>query len=284
LLNQAGIITKTNFYSPEIPSEEVFLQAHSKNYLQNLKRADVIAAFTEMPFLRYIPGFISYNRVVTPAFYATGGSILAGELALKYGWAINLSGGYHHASSDHYGGFCAIADITLLIKELKRNHPKIKKVLIVDLDAHQGNGHERDFRRDSDVYILDMYNASVYPQDLIAKNGIDLDVGLEPFTGDKAYLSLLSKSLQTAFDEANPDLVVYVAGTDVLQGDPLGQLSLTPNGVLKRDEMVFQSAIRRNVPIVMLLSGGYQPINAKVIADSIQNLIQSFSLNSLGQS
>ncbi len=191
-----------------------------------------------------------------------------------------MSGGYHHASSNQYGGFCALADITLLIKELRRHHPKIKKVLIVDLDAHQGNGHENDFMNDPDVFILDMYNNAAYPHDIVARMRIDCDVGVSPLTEDKPYLSLLEEALQVSFEKAQPDIVVYVAGTDVLTGDPLGQLALTEKGVLKRDQLVFKEALTRKVPIVMLLSGGYQQINAKVIASSIQNLIEEFSLRS----
>lgn len=142
--------------------------------------------------------------------------------------------------------------------------------MIIDLDAHQGNGHERDFTGDDRVYIFDMYNGYIYPNDSRAKRGISKRIELTPYTSDDVYLELLGSSLKDSLNKFQPDLILYNAGTDCLTGDPLGALDITPDGIRRRDEIVF--TIRDKIPIVMVTSGGYQRNNARIIADSILNL------------
>lgn len=227
--------------------------------------------------MRFFPSRLSRQIVLLPMLYQTGGSLLAARAALVHGWAINLGGGFHHGSFADGQGFCPLADISLIVKNL-RLAKKAEKFMIIDLDAHQGNGHGRDFIGDDDTYILDVYNAEIYPQDIVAKAGIDLAVELSSFTGDTEYLAAVGRALQQAFETFTPDMVIYVAGTDILSGDPLGGMDISPQGVIRRDEMVFAQALQRKIPIVMLLSGGYQKSNADVIARSIRNLDQRFDL------
>lgn len=161
--------------------------------------------------------------------FQTGGSVLAGKLALERGWAINIGGGFHHCSSNKGGGFCAYADITLLIHFVFNYYPQtVRNVMIVDLDAHQGNGHERDFKNNPNVYIMDVYNKGIYPFDELAKGYINKRVELQHFTQDEEYLRLVSKNFEEALNEFKPHLVVYNAGTDILTGDPLGCLAVSP--------------------------------------------------------
>lgn len=161
--------------------------------------------------------------------FQTGGSLLASKLALQNGWGINLGGGFHHCSSANGGGFCAYADISLIIHKLVVEEHQLNKVMIVDLDAHQGNGHERDFLNNDHVFIFDMYNSFIYPRDHVAKNGINIAVELKPHTNDEAYLAKLRKFLDISLTKFHPDMIVYNAGTDILQGDPLGLLDITRN-------------------------------------------------------
>lgn len=161
--------------------------------------------------------------------YQTGGSILASKLALQNGWSINLGGGFHHCSSSNGGGFCAYADISLIIHKLVVEERQLDKVMIVDLDAHQGNGHARDFLNNKNVFIFDMYNAFIYPRDHAAKNGIDMAVELKPHTNDETYLAKLRKFLDLSLTKFQPEMIVYNAGTDILLGDPLGMLDITVN-------------------------------------------------------
>eukprot|EP00075_Anas_platyrhynchos_P034147 XP_027323400.1 histone deacetylase 11 isoform X5 [Anas platyrhynchos] len=197
----------------------------------------------------------------------------------------NNGGGFHHCSSDKGGGFCAYADITLAIKFLFERVPGVSKATIIDLDAHQGNGHERDFMDDQRVYIMDAYNRYIYPGDGFAKpilcllsntetflGAIKRKVELEWGTEDTEYLQKVHTHVEGALNELKPDIIVYNAGTDILDGDPLGGLAISPQGIVKRDEVVFKAARSRRIPILMVTSGGYQKRTARIIADSILNL------------
>ncbi|XP_049682646.1 histone deacetylase 11 isoform X4 [Accipiter gentilis] len=184
----------------------------------------------------------------------------------------NNGGGFHHCSSDKGGGFCAYADITLAIKFLFERVQGVSKATIIDLDAHQGNGHERDFMDDHRVYIMDVYNRYIYPGDGFAKRAIKRKVELEWGTEDTEYLQKVHTHVEGALNELKPDIIVYNAGTDILDGDPLGGLAISPQGIVKRDEVVFKAARRRRIPILMVTSGGYQKRTARIIADSILNL------------
>ena len=288
-LTEKQILKENQHFEPPYPDDSVLERVHSKEHLAELTLAENIARFTEIGVLASLPDEVAYERIMVPARYATSGSILAGELALDYGYSINLGGGYHHASTHSYEGFCALADITLSIKYLQDNfsqgkysqkkHSHIQKVMIIDLDAHQGNGHGHDFTGDDNVFVLDMYNKDIYPYDHVAKKGIDFNVELAPFTQDKQYLALLANALEQSFKQFQPDIIYYIAGTDILDGDPLGALSISADGVIKRDEMVFERAMNNNIPIVMLLAGGYKMNNAPIIADSIENLFEKFDLS-----
>lgn len=161
--------------------------------------------------------------------YQTGGSVLASKLALQNGWSINLGGGFHHCSSSSGSGFCAYADISLIINKLLVEEQQLSKVMIVDLDAHQGNGHERDFINNKNVFIFDMYNAFIYPRDNFAKGRINIAVELKPHTNDDVYIAKLKKFLDISLLKFKPDIIVYNAGTDILMGDPLGMLDITDN-------------------------------------------------------
>jgi histone deacetylase 11 len=230
----------------------------------------------------FLPGPILRWRVLNPMLYATYGSILAGCAAVnnkKYG--INLSGGYHHASSTSCGGFCIYADITLTVHWLRKWYPsQVRKVMIVDLDAHQGNGHETDFLGDSDVFIIDFYNDSIYPGDYSAKEAIRYQENFDWHNGDEEYLDKLENALSICIKQFAPDFIVYNAGTDCMEGDPLGSMSISAEGIVERDEKVFRHATENRIPVLMLLSGGYQQQNAPTIARSIANLNAKFRLYS----
>ncbi|XP_024083329.1 histone deacetylase 11 isoform X2 [Cimex lectularius] len=239
-----------------------------------------VAAIAEIPCLALLPNILTQKCYLRPMRYQTNGSVLAGQLALSHGWAVNIGGGFHHCSKDRGGGFCPYADITLLIENVfKNNSNRAKKAMIIDLDAHQGNGYARDFTGNSNVFIMDVYNSGIYPNDEEAKRAITCKVELHFYTADREYLDLVESNLDSSLKRFHPDIIVYNAGTDILKGDPLGRLSITPAGIIKRDELVFSKAINKGVPIVMLTSGGYCRETAKIIADSIKNLHQLGLIN-----
>ncbi|VVC88883.1 unnamed protein product [Leptidea sinapis] len=218
-----------------------------------------------------VPNVFVQRAYLKPMRLQTGGSILAGKLALERGWAINIGGGFHHCSSTKGGGFCPYADITLLIKFLVM-YRSVQNVMIVDLDAHQGNGYERDFLGVPEVYIMDMYNKYIYPKDEKAKGAIRRKIELNNRVEDLEYMVKLRQNLKAALKEFKPDILVYNAGTDILDDDPLGHMHISDIGIIKRDEFVFEMCKTHKIPIVMLTSGGYLRKTARIIANSIVNL------------
>ncbi|XP_035244624.1 histone deacetylase 11 isoform X3 [Anguilla rostrata] len=280
-LKEEQFITDGNIVEAREATEEDLLVVHTKRYLNKLKNhilegsrewSLVVATITEIPPLLFLPNFLVQRKVLRPLRTQTGGTIMAGKLAMDRGWAINVGGGFHHCSSDKGGGFCAYADITLAIKFLFERVEGVSKATIIDLDAHQGNGHERDFLEDRRVYIMDVYNRYIYPGDGYAKRAIKRKVELDWGTEDQEYLQKVELHSEGALNETRPDIIIYNAGTDILDGDPLGGLAISPQGIVKRDEIVFRAARRHGIPILMVTSGGYQKKTARIIADSILNL------------
>jgi histone deacetylase 11 len=196
-----------------------------------------------------------------------GGTVAAARMALEGGACVNLSGGYHHASSDEGGGFCVYADVPIAVATLQ-----LGRVLIVDLDAHQGNGFERALGDRSDVAFLDMYNRQIYPRDDEARRAIRWEVPLRAGAADGEYLERLGQVLPQALDEFKPDFAFYIAGTDIYEQDPLGSLAVSAEGVFQRDRFVFEELFKRGVPWVMVLGGGYTLESHRLVARSVASL------------
>ena len=273
LVEQVGI-DEGAFYLPEPVTDEELLKVHTSSYLESLSKSANIALIAEVMIAALVPNAILQKHLLEPIRYGTGGTILGCALAREQGWAINLSGGYHHAKADSGGGFCFFADVPLAVAKMRETRPR-GKVLIVDLDAHQGNGNASIFRDDPRVDIFDVFNRSIYPGDYEAARHVRYNHPVGMFIGDKEYLGLLERELPPAVDESAPELIFYNAGTDVLAGDPLGGMSITVGGILRRDGFVFRTALDRKIPIVMLLSGGYTRKSAGVIGRSIKNLLKN---------
>jgi histone deacetylase 11 len=227
-------------------------QIHTDAYLASLRDSKVVARITEVGPVAFLPIGTIETRLLKPFRCMVAGSIVAARVALQTGIGINLGGGFHHCSANEGGGFCAYADITAICTYL-RAHSAVRNIAIVDFDAHQGNGHERDAlkRREErgsesprDTIVLDVYNQQIYPYDVPAMAGIDIDLPIDSGTGDDIYLSEVSYGLRvlrkTCLESwsAMPDLVIYNAGTDILENDPLGQLMVSETGVKIRDNMV----------------------------------------------
>lgn len=189
---------------------------------------------------------------------SVGATIAATRQALGDGVSANLAGGTHHGFPDHGEGYCVFNDVAVAARLAQRDLG-IARVLIVDLDVHQGNGTAKIFERDDSVFTLSVHAAGNYP---FRKERSDLDVELDDGTGDAAYLTALDDALDAAFARARPQLVFYVAGADPYEGDRLGKLALTVDGLRTRDRRVF-AAVRRfggsGVPCVVTMAGGYCP-------------------------
>ncbi len=262
-------------YKPDLVSEKDLLLVHSVDYLRKLEQSNYVSQIAEMGALSYMPNFLLQRNLLDPMKYATQGTVLGAELALKSGWAINLSGGYHHAKANSGEGFCFFADIPLAAYKLWQQ-PKYKnlKILIVDLDAHQGNGHESIFKDNPKIAVLDVYNRQIYPNDMQARKYIKYDYPVISNIKDKEYLELVKNGLEKAINTEKPELIIYNAGTDIFEKDPLGKMKISKKGIIERDFMVFKMAIERKIPILMVLSGGYTLESALIISESIESVIE----------
>ncbi len=255
------------------------LTVHDRAYLERLQRSRFIAQALELPELALLPRCILERHVLRAMRFAVKGTILAAYAAIAHGIAVNLSGGYHHASRDRGEGFCLYSDIAIAITMLRKTHliEPDAAVLIIDLDAHQGNGLERIFLQDDSVHILDMYNQNIYPQDWWAKDGIDYNIPINSSISDQDYLNQLKLNLSKILSqETQPKIAFYNAGTDIYCNDPLGRLNISKKGIFERDRFVFDTLVKANIPWVMLPSGGYTKESYLLIADSIEYILNTW--------
>ena len=243
---------------------------HSREYLQTLNRSLVVARAVEvLPFALAPRAFLRW-ALLTPMRWAVAGTLLAAREALRTGLAFSLSGGFHHAKPNHGEGFCLFNDIGYAIHCL-RAEVGLKTILYVDLDAHQGNGVCAVFADDPSVKLFDVYNGDIFPYyEDEARARLDVSRPIESGTQDGPYLELLGRDLPEFF-RANSDaeLVIYNAGSDLVRGDSLGDLALSPEGILQRDLLVLHQARQRNMPLVFLPGGGYTKNSYLMIARSI---------------
>jgi histone deacetylase 11 len=248
------------------------LAVHTPGYLDTLRHASTIAGIVEVPQAAYLPAAILDRCLLRPMRWATAGTLLACREALAHGCAINLSGGYHHASADRGEGFCFYDDTAIAIRALRASGelPTPARIIYIDLDAHQGNGVARDLMDDRSAFILDMYNADIYPNDHEARRRIDCNLPLRMGTKGTKYLATLEhelpRFLDAVHDPAIPTLAIYNAGTDPYEHDALGGLRLSYEDILARDRLVLTELTRRTIPWATLPSGGYSPDSYRMIA------------------
>jgi len=247
--------------TPSAPvSDQDLLRIHTLKYLATLTSSKVIARALEIYPLRWLPNSVLRARLLEPMRWATQGTIDAAHWAVSNGCAINLSGGYHHAHADHGEGFCLFADIPVAIAALRASGGlhAIDKVIIVDLDAHRGNGFEAIYIQDDDVQFFDLYNFQAYPGDLDEPNRFPHLHPLRAGMDGEGYHNVLRRHLPIFLDEhRDAKLVFYNAGTDILAGDPIGHLNVAADQVFERDRYVIDQFDDRGFPWVMLPSGGY---------------------------
>lgn len=249
LLLDNGICSPENFFTPTKVSEEKILRVHAKDYYEDLLRLTL-----DKKAVRKL-GFPLRKDLVDRGHYIIDGTIKGCEFALENGVAMNIAGGTHHAYRDHGEAFCllndqAVAAIDLLERRLA------KKILIVDLDVHQGNGTAKIFEHDDRVFTFSMHGAKNYP---FKKEQSDLDIGLDDGLRDTAYLEILEGTLPKLLKKVQPDFVCYLSGVDILASDKLGRLGCTIDGCKQRDEFVFESLKKANIPVQVSMGGGYSP-------------------------
>ena len=235
-----------NFYIPEPCSVETLKEAHTEDYINKIKNKTL-----DKNEIRKI-GFPLVDSVVRRSFIATGGTVLATKLALNYGIACNTAGGSHHATSNEGAGFCVFNDVAVAAKYLT-SRGLANKILIIDLDVHQGNGNSEIFKNDNQVFTFSMHSKVNYP----AKKSVsDLDIELEENLEDREYIDILKNNLKY-LNEEEFDFVFYIAGVDIHYNDRLGKLKISDNGIFERDELVIDNFFSNKIPICGVLGGGY---------------------------
>ena len=235
------------FVKPEFVDVETLLLAHSEDYVRG-----VIELSLPAEVVRRI-GMPNTDSVATRALAATGGTLLAARLALKQGIACNTAGGSHHASADSGAGFCVFNDVAVAARRLLAEGA-IGQALVVDLDVHQGDGTARIFEGDPSVFTLSMHAEKNFPH---RKATSDLDVELADGTGDVAYLEKLEEILPALLSSVRPDIVFFNAGVDPHADDKLGRLSLTDDGLGRREAYVLGACLSLEIPVVGVIGGGY---------------------------
>ena len=253
-LDTEGLVGADEYFAPAEVDDSTMMRVHSRDYLSTLDDGRAIATYLEAPVLRVLPTPMLVNNVVRSFRVATGGTILAARFALTHGIGINLAGGYHHAKPNTGEGFNIFNDMAVAIRVLQEDG-SIQKALVVDLDVHQGNGTAACFARDESVFTFSIHQSDLYPWPTGRES--DLDIGLHAPVNDERYLAVLSEHWPAVLDHTQPDIVFFQAGCDVLADDPLGGFAMTHDGVVLRDAMIIDGCVKRGIPVVMLLGGGY---------------------------
>lgn len=242
-----GIVEKRNFYTPELGKKGDILLAHDEQYVN-----DIFNLTLDPKMVRRI-GFPLSRALVERERYLVDGTIKGCVFAQKHGVAFNVAGGTHHAGSNYGEGFCLFNDQAIASFYLLKNN-LASRILIIDLDVHQGNGTAHIFKSTSSVFTLSIHSAKNYP---FIKETSDLDVALPDDTGNEEYLFILQNTLEDVFNKFRPDFVFYQAGVDVLESDKLGKLKLTAAGCSERDKLVFSFCFNQNIPVQVSMGGGY---------------------------
>jgi histone deacetylase 11 len=271
-LIQAGLRTVTDFIQPLELVREQLLKVHTPEYLDSLKDSRVLAKIFEVAVANLIPAAILDWRVLHPMRLAGGGTLMACRLALQNGLAINLGGGYHHADRNHGSGFCCYSDVPIALT-LLREEGKIANILIIDTDAHQGNGFANVLRNTGCGHVIDLFDESIYPFPKVLE---DISIPLPARTNGQKYLAVLEQHVPEAIAEFKPDLIIYNAGSDVLASDPLSSLLVSPDEMCQRDLFVVSQAKKHSIPLAMVLSGGYGPKSASAHAQSIEGILRKY--------
>jgi len=274
LRTSLGPLLRDRWLRPAAPlSRDDLLAVHTPEYLDSLRHSSTIARIVEVPQLAVLPALLLDRCLLRPMRWAAAGTLLAARTALTHSCGvINLSGGYHHASSARGEGFCVYDDIVLAVRLLRREGRLAPdaRIISIDLDAHQGNGVARDAAGDPSIFILDMYNADIYPADAEARRRIDCDLPLRAGARGDLYLDALREHLPTFLSAVHrpglPTLAIYNAGTDPYEADALGGLNLSFNDILERDRLVLTHLHERHIPWIMLPSGGYSRDSYRMIA------------------
>ena len=252
----SGFVPPTHMHEPDRAPIDSLRLVHTERYIEAVRSGTLSEAEQRRIGLPWS------ESLVERSFRAVGGTCEAATAALDRGVTMNLAGGTHHAFPDHGEGFCVFNDVAVAIRTLQR-HGRIRRAVVIDLDVHQGNGTHAIFTGDPSVFTFSMHGGRNYPFHKVAGS---LDVELADGTGDDAYLTALAETLPGVLSASAPDLAIYLAGADSHEGDRLGRLCLTFEGLARRDVMVLDACREVGIPVVITIAGGY----GRNIEDSVR--------------
>ena len=241
---------------PPAASDSQLLHVHTRDYVEKITRGKL------SPLEERRIGFPWSRQMVERSRRSTGATIAAGRSALRDSIACNLAGGTHHAFADNGQGYCVFNDVCVAIKSLQEER-LIQSAAVIDCDVHQGNGTASITAQDDSIFAMSIHCEKNYP---FQKTNGDLDIALPAGTADDAYLASLTNFLPNLLQEVDPDIVFYLAGADPFQGDRLGLLSLSKQGLKRRDQHVISNCLSRKIPLAICMAGGYAP-NVEDIVD-----------------
>lgn len=250
-----GIFEEEDFFTPEAMTDDDLRSTHTEEYLNKLKHQSLTAKE-----IRAI-GFPMSPLLVERGKHIAQGTFVAALYALENGCGMNIAGGTHHSFADRGEGFCIFNDISLAVNALLKRK-KVSRILIVDLDVHQGNGSAKIFEKNEKVFTFSIHGEHNYP---LRKEKSDMDIALKNGVEDNEYLNCLKSTLPSIISLHKPDFIFYQSGVDVLKTDKLGKLNLSPQGCKYRDEMVFHEAYKNQIPIVASMGGGYSTLLKDVV-------------------
>ncbi len=255
-----GTCTESNFFEPEIPNDKHIVAAHDAEYFYDLLNMKISAKASRKIGFPLSEDLVQRERIIAD------GTLKGCHFALEHGIAMNIAGGTHHAYTDHGEAFCMLNDQAIGARYLLKKG-LATKILIIDLDVHQGNGTAEIFKEDPNVFTFSMHGAANYP---FKKEKSDLDIALEKRTTDTVYLSILKETLPKLLDTVQPDFIFYLCGVDVLESDKLGTLGLSLEGCKERDRYVLESCKKLKIPVQCSMGGGYSP-DIKIIVEAHSN-------------
>ena len=255
-----GTIKEDDFFTPEIVPLEYVHRVHDPLYVKKL----INLKLTRSEIRRI--GFPLSKSLINREFLIAGGTLMGAEKAIDHGISMNIAGGTHHAYPDRGEAFCLLNDQAIAAKFLL-DTKKVKKILILDLDVHQGNGTAFIFNKNPNVFTCSVHGAKNYP---FKKEISDLDIPIEDQCRDTIYLNIIKKLLPRLYDEVRPDFIFYLSGVDILKTDKLGRLGITLDGCKKRDELVLSFCKQKGIPLQCSMGGGYSE-EIKIIIEAHAN-------------
>ena len=246
ILKKKNIAKDQNTFKPTEVSKFTLLNVHNEAYINKINNLSL-----SQDEIRKL-GFPLVSSVRRRSFVATGGTVLASKLAVKYKLACNTAGGSHHAFSDQGNGYCVFNDVAVAAKYLKKKY-KFEKILILDLDVHQGDGTAKIFENDNSFFTVSIHSKKNYPS---KKQCSDIDIELDDGMEDEEYLSIVNQLIKK-IESQDFNFVFYIAGVDIHCDDRLGKLKISEAGIRKREKMVIDHFFKKNIPLCGVLGGGY---------------------------